>query len=92
MVENWRGDKARIWPGLVAEIKRIFGSGDMVASLEVNQGTNKEFGRFATWSTREIYRLEDGKIREIWAVEDTWNQYLQLGYRMQEPEPAGRPR
>jgi predicted ester cyclase len=73
------------WPNLKMDIKEIFGDGDRVACYVVNHGTNLEYNRSATWGEIDIFKLKDGRIAEIWSVENTYSELKQLGYEIAEP-------
>jgi len=73
------------WTDLKMEIKEIFGAGDMVACYAINHGTNTEYSRSAIWGEMNIFKLKDGKITEIWSVENTFEELQQLGYQVTEP-------
>jgi len=75
----------KYWPDLKTEIKEIFGNGDMVACYAVNYGTNTEYNRSAIWDELDMFRLKDGRITEIWAVENSFEELSQLGYQITEP-------
>lgn len=75
----------KYWPDLKTEIKGIFGNGDMVACYAVNHGTNTEYNRSAVWDEMDIFKLKDGKIIEIWSVENSFEELNQLGYQFIEP-------
>jgi predicted SnoaL-like aldol condensation-catalyzing enzyme len=51
----------------------------------VNHGTNLEYNRSATWGEIDIFKLKDGRIAEIWSVENTYSELKQLGYEIAEP-------
>jgi len=84
-IDVWRDGTLRDWPDLSVEIKLIFGEGDQVACYSIDSGMNQEWHRSAVWSELGIYRLKDGKIVEMWGVEDTSSQMRQLGYQIREP-------
>ncbi len=86
-LEIWRNDKLQNWPDLKCEIQTIFEKDDLVAFFAVDRGTNLEFGRSAIWSECDICRVKDGKIAEMWVVEDVFQQLTQLGYTIREPHP-----
>ena len=90
-IDVWRDGTLKDWPDLKVEIKRIFGEGDQVACYSIDSGTNQEYQRSAVWSEVSIYHLKDGKIVEMWGVEDGFSQMKQLGYQIHEPvtEQAG---
>lgn len=80
----------KYWPDVKMEIREIFGSGDMVACYGINAGIHQEYGRSAIWGELDLFKLKDGRIREIWVIEDAYSQLKQLGYQILEPvrEPA----
>jgi predicted ester cyclase len=75
----------KYWPDLRMTIKQILGSGDTITCLAVNSGTNLEYGRSAIWGEIDIFKLHNGKITEIWGIEDTYSEFKQLGYQITEP-------
>ncbi len=75
----------KYWPDLKMDIKKIFGNGDMVACYAVNHGTNTEYNRSAVWDEMDIFKFKDGKIVEIWSVENNLEELHQLGYQVTEP-------
>jgi len=75
----------KYWPDLKMEIREIFGNGEMVACYVVNHGTNTEYNRSAIWDEMDMYKLKDGKIIEIWSVENNLEELHQLGYQVTEP-------
>jgi predicted ester cyclase len=85
IVDIWRDEIRRHWPGLNSEIKLIFGHDDLVACYLVTSGANLEHQHSAIWSESNIYRLENGKIIEMWGVEDSYAQLKQLGFTITEP-------
>jgi hypothetical protein len=76
----------KYWPDVKTDIQEIFSAGDRVACYAVNHGTNIEFNRSAVWGEMDIFKLKDGRITEMWFVENTFDQLKQLGYRILEPE------
>lgn len=75
----------KYWPDTKTEIRKIFGTGDMVACYAVNSGTNLEYGRSAVWGEIDIFKLRDGKISEVLFAEDYYSQLKQLGFQIIEP-------
>lgn len=73
------------WPDLKMDIQEIFGTGDWVACYAINRGTDLDYNRSAVWSEMDLFKLRDGKIVEIWAVENVYDQMTQLGYQVIEP-------
>lgn len=85
LIDQWKEYTLKYWPDLVIEIRMIFGSEDLVACYLINSGTSLEFDRFAVWSEYDLYRLKDGRIVEMWGLEDRLQQMTQLGYEINEP-------
>ena len=73
------------WPDLHVEIKQIFAADDMVTCYAVNNGTNLEYGRTAVWGEIDIFKFRNGKISEVWSVENTFSELKQLGFQVNEP-------
>lgn len=84
-IDVWKESTLKYWPDLVSEIRMIFGSDDLVACHLINSGTSQEFHRFAVWSEYDIFRLRDGRIVEMWGLEDSLQQLMQLGYELKAP-------
>ena len=84
--EMWRDDKLENWPDLKSEITQVFEKDDLVALCMLHRGTNRQFQRAAIWSECSIFRLQDGKITEMWGAEDGLAQVMQLGYELREPQ------
>jgi hypothetical protein len=84
-IDMWRDGTLKYWPDLNVEIKLIFGEGDQVVYYAIDSGTNQEYHRSAVWSEVGICRLKDGKIIEMWGLEDYSSQMRQLGYQIHEP-------
>ena len=85
MIDIWRTNTLKDWPDLKTNIDMIFGDGDLVMCYGVNQGTNTEYHRSAVWAEMDLFRLKDGKITEIWGVQDDIAVMKQLGYQIHEP-------
>lgn len=75
----------KYWPDAHSEVKILLEENDMVAIFLVNSGTNLEYNRSAIWDECDIYRLQDGRIVEIWTVENQVSLFKQLGYQIQLP-------
>ncbi len=86
-IEVWRADQTKNWLDLKSEIKLIFEKDDLVAFYAVDTGTFKDYHRTTAWGECNIFRIQDGKITEMWGVADTYIQLTQLGYEIREPHP-----
>ncbi len=81
----WQDDTLKNWPDLHMEIQLIFGQDDLVTCYSIITGTHQEYHRSAIWSDCSIMRIREGKIVEMWGVEDAFSQMSQIGYRISEP-------
>ena len=90
MIELWQHEMDVTWPDFKVEIKMLFEKDDLVACYTVNGGTNQHHHKGALWGELDILRLKDGKIIDIWAIEDRYSMLKQLGFTITEPvkEPA----
>ncbi|MBV9689944.1 MAG: ester cyclase [Ktedonobacteraceae bacterium] len=75
------------FPDLAVQIDDIFASGDKVAFRWSSQGTQKGVLRGVPPSNKSanmygiaIMRFEDGKLAEMWSVQDTYGMLDQLGH------------
>lgn len=84
-IDIWRNVIATEWMEFNEDIKLIFGADDLVTVYIINSGTHREFHQSAVWSECDIYRLREGKITDIWAVEDSLTELTQLGYQVRQP-------
>ncbi len=73
------------WPDLKARLVKVMESGDLVAYHAETQGYNARYGRSAVWAEFGFVRFQDGKITDWWNAEDTYSQYRQLGYTIEDP-------
>jgi hypothetical protein len=77
---------AREWPDHHESVVLALGDGDLVAILSVATGTNRTFGKTATWGSTTFMRFKGGKVTEIQGIEEELMQIKQLGYVIREPE------
>jgi steroid delta-isomerase-like uncharacterized protein len=87
--EDWASDRAQDYPDLQVTVEEVIAEGDMVASYQRYTGTHQgdvedERGVPATglateWVSMGIFRIECGKIAEIWAVADDLGRLQRLG-------------
>ena len=75
----------KFWPDLHSEIRTIFGDDEMVACYIANSGTSLEYNQSAVWGEIDIFRLKNGKITEMWGVENIYSELKQLGFQITEP-------
>jgi len=87
--EEWTSDRTQDYPDLQVTIEQVIAEGDMVASYQRYTGTQQgdvedEQGVPATgltteWASTGFFRIECGKIAEIWAVADDLGRLQRLG-------------
>jgi steroid delta-isomerase-like uncharacterized protein len=74
------------FPDLHSSVEHVVAEGDFVVLHGTATGTNsgplmgtQATGKSATFSYIDIYRIADGRIAEIWHVEDVAGMLRQLG-------------
>jgi steroid delta-isomerase-like uncharacterized protein len=87
--EEWASDRGQDFPDLQVTIEQVIAEGDMVASYQRYTGTQQgdvedERGVPATglateWVSMGLFRIECGKIAEVWAVADDLGRLQRLG-------------
>ena len=87
--EDWASDREQDYPDLQVTVEQVIAEGDMVASYQRYTGTQHgdvedERGVPATglpteWVSMGLFRIECGKIAEIWAVADDLGRLQRLG-------------
>jgi steroid delta-isomerase-like uncharacterized protein len=87
--EEWASDREQDYPDLQVTVEQVMAEGDMVASYQHYTGTQQgdvedERGVPATgleteWVSMGLFRIECGKIAEIWAVADDLGRLQRLG-------------
>jgi steroid delta-isomerase-like uncharacterized protein len=87
--EEWASDRGQDYPDLEVTVEQVIAEGDMVASYQRYTGTQQgdvedERGVPATglateWVSMGLFRIECGKIVEIWAVADDLGRLQRLG-------------
>jgi steroid delta-isomerase-like uncharacterized protein len=87
--EEWASDRSQDYPDLQVTVEQVVAEGDMVASYQRYTGTQQgdvedEQGVPATgltteWVSMGLFRIECGKIAEIWAVADDLGRLQRLG-------------
>jgi steroid delta-isomerase-like uncharacterized protein len=82
------------FPDQHTAVEDLVGEGDTVVKRAVWRGTQTgelqgipPTGKQATMSTVSIYRIADGKVREMWWAYDSLGLLRQLGF-LPEPAPA----
>ena len=103
--EEWASAREQDYPDLNVTIEQIIAEGDMVASYQRYTGTQEgdiedELGIPATglgteWVGMVTFRIECGKIAEIWSVADDLGRLQRLGVisaaELASVEPIGTP-
>jgi steroid delta-isomerase-like uncharacterized protein len=103
--EEWASDRGQDYPDLEVTVEQMIAEGDMVASYQRYTGTQQgdvedERGVPATglateWVSMGLFRIECGKIAEVWAVADDLGRLQRLGVitdeELQSVEPVATP-
>jgi steroid delta-isomerase-like uncharacterized protein len=103
--EDWADERQQDYPDLDVTVEQIVAEGDLVASLQRYVGTQEgdieeEMGFPATglpteWVGTAQFRIECGKIAEIWSVADDLGRLQRLGVitdeELQSVEPVATP-
>jgi hypothetical protein len=87
-VESQMPEWLKDWPDLEIHLVRVIEIDDLVAYHAENKGYNARYGRSAVWAEFGFVRVQDGKITDWWSAEDTFSQFQQLGYTIEEPTVA----
>jgi steroid delta-isomerase-like uncharacterized protein len=87
--EEWASDREQDYPDLQVTVAQVIAEGDVVASYQRYMGTQQgdvedERGVPATglgteWVSMGLFRIECGKIAEIWTVADDLGRLQRLG-------------
>jgi len=75
------------FPDMSVAVERLVGEDDFVAAKVRMAGTNtgpysrvpEPTGRHTEWDSMFLFRLEDGKIAELWGTSDWMGMLTQLG-------------
>jgi steroid delta-isomerase-like uncharacterized protein len=103
--EEWASDRSQDYPDLQATIEQVIAEGDMVASYQRYTGTQQGdvedergvpvTGLTTEWVSMGLFRIECGKIAEIWAVADDLGKLQRLGVitdeELQSVSPVATP-
>src|SRR5215217_2526130 len=87
--EEWASDREQDYPDLQVTVERTIAEDDMVASYQRYTGTQQgdvedeqgvpSTGLATEWVSMGMFRIECGKIAEIWAVADDLGRLQRLG-------------
>ncbi len=87
--EDWASDREQDYPDLRVTVEHVIAEGDMVASYQRYMGTQQgdvedergvpTTGLATEWVSMGMFRIECGKIAEIWAVADDLGRLQRLG-------------
>ena len=99
--EEWASDRGQDYPDLEVTVEQVITEGDMVASYQRYTGTQQgdvedERGVPATglateWVSMGLFRIECGKIAEVWAVADDLGRLQRLGVITDEELQSAAP-
>ena len=86
------------WPDRKFSVEEMFVKGDKVASMKtfsathtVDVGVLPATGKKVEIRSIDIIRIENGKIVEMWNIEDSLTFFKQLGFRLVPPQQTGPP-
>lgn len=85
-LDSWRKFLIEDCPDFKSEINLIIEAGDLVAYFLTDSGTEKDYQQWAIWAESGFVRFKDGKIIELWGVDDGFSRMKQLGFQIKEPE------
>ena len=87
--EEWASDWEQDYPDLQITVEQVIAEDDMVASYQRYTGTQQgdvedeqgvpTTGLATEWVSMGMFRIECGKIAEIWAVADDLGKLQRLG-------------
>ena len=84
------------FPDISHESQELIAEGDRVVLSTVLKGTQAgsfqgmaPTGRPVTIDVMTVFRLEEGRIAEIWELADLLHLFLQLGFSLQPPSQTG---
>jgi steroid delta-isomerase-like uncharacterized protein len=103
--EEWAGERQQDYPDLQVTVEQMVAEGDMVASYQRSMGTQQgdveeeqgvpATGRQTEWVSMGLFRIECGKIAEIWSVADDLGRLQRLGVitaeELQSAAPVATP-
>jgi steroid delta-isomerase-like uncharacterized protein len=103
--EDWANSRQTDYADLTVTVDRLIAEGDLVASAEHYTGTQQadtedqqgipSTGVNVEWLTMANFRIECGKIAEIWTVADDLGRLERLGVitpdELQDAEPVATP-
>jgi steroid delta-isomerase-like uncharacterized protein len=103
--EKWADERQQDYPDLQVGVEQMVAEGEMVASYQRYTGTQAgdveegqgvpATGLQTEWVSMGIFRIECGKIAEIWSVADDLGRLQRLGVitaeELQSVEPVATP-
>src|SRR5215211_2749141 len=99
--EEWASDREQDYPDLQVTVERTIAEDDMVASYQRYTGTQQgdvedeqgvpSTGLATEWVSMGIFRIECGKIAEIWSVADALGRLQRLGVITDEELQSAAP-
>lgn len=104
-VQDWASARAQDYPDLDVTVEQIIAEGDMVASYQRYTGTQQgdiedqrgipATGLSTEWVGMATFRVECGKIAELWSLADDLGRLQRLGVitddELQSVEPVATP-
>jgi predicted ester cyclase len=84
-----------IFPQVEYKVDDLIAEGDKVVARytvrATSQGSGSSPGRPIEVTGVTIFRIAEGKIREMWIVNDQVEMFLQLGYTLEPPQQQAPP-
>lgn len=84
-----------IFPEVEYKVDDLIAEGDKVVARytvrATSRGTGSSPGQPIEVTGITIFRISEGKIREIWIVNDQIEMFMQLGYTLEPPKPQEAP-
>lgn len=103
--ETWANKRLQDYPDLEVTVEHVFSAGDMAASYVRFAGTHSDdtedaqgvpaTGLNTEWVTMVNFRIECGKLAEVWSVADDLGRLRQIGVisdaELQSVDPVAAP-
>lgn len=90
IIREAQGRIRALFPTVQYQIDELVAEGDKVAARYTVRATTKEEEGIASRKVEitgmTLFRIADGRIREVWIINDQMELYRQLGFTIQPPE------
>lgn len=92
-VKEWHRSTRETFPDLRYSVEEVLAEGNRVALRWTATGTQSGWfgpipptGKAVTYAGVHFFTIEDGRIADLWAINDTFGKILQLGAELVPPE------